>query len=217
MGEDDGSPITAEENERRDEAALRRARVAWRAATLSDRSLSIGVGVPVTAAWVEEALRRGLPIVRRHTGGTGMLHAAGDLVWSIVLPRDDPRVGRDYARAYARFGAGATRFLADLGLDARWTAAPSLSRSCCTLGARGCVLTVDDRVVGGAAQHLTREAFLHHGTISLTVDRTVVRSLFDLTDPSDADRLAGITEFGIELSGARLAGRLSASLRAQFA
>ncbi len=79
------------------------------------------------------------------------------------------------------------------------------------------MLTVDDRVVGGAAQHLTREAFLHHGTISLTVDRTVVRSLFDLTDPSDADRLAGITEFGIELSGARLAGRLSASLRAQFA
>ena len=217
MDEDDGSPIDAEENERRDEASLRRASVSWRAATVAARSLSIGIGVPATTAWVDVARRRGIPIVRRRTGGTGVLHLAGDLVWSIVLPREDPRVGRDYAHAYARLGAGATRFLTELGLEARWMAAPSLSRSCCTLGERGCVLTARDRVVGGAAQHLTRTALLHHGTISVMVDRPLVRSLFDLSSPSDADRLAGIAELGVGLSGARLVARLSESLRAEFA
>ncbi len=217
MDEEDGSPIDAEENERRDEASLRRADLAWRAATVAARSLSIGVGVSATAVWVDDARRRGIPIVRRRTGGTGVLHLPGDLVWSIVLPRADPRVGRDYAQAYARLGAGATRFLTELGLEATWTAAPSLSRSCCTLGERGSVLTAKERIVGGAAQHLTRTALLHHGTISVTVDRSLVRSLFDLRSPSDADRLAGIGELGIGLSGAQLTARLSESLRAEFA
>lgn len=216
MMEESAPSLTAEENERCDEASLRRGQAAWRAGVLSDRSLSIGIGVPATVGWVQEAQRRGIPIVRRSTGGTGVLHAAGDLVWSIVLPRDDPRVGRDYARGYARFGAGATAFLSEMGMDARWTAAPSLSRSCCTLGARGYVLTVGDRVVGGAAQHVTRESFLHHGTISVTVDRPLVRALFDLTSPADAERLAGIGELGIALAAAPLGSRLSDALRNAF-
>lgn len=216
MADRSSDPIDAEENERRDLAALRRAEVAWRAATLSARSLSIGVGVSSDASWVRAAERLGIPIVRRSTGGTGVLHAPGDLVWSIVLPRGDPRVGRDYARAYGRFGAGATRFLTELGLDAAWEAAPGVSNSCCMLGARGCVLTVGDRIVGGAAQHLTREGFLHHGTISRHVDRALVRSLFDLRTPADADRLTGIEELGVEQDGTRLSTGLWEALRAEF-
>jgi lipoate-protein ligase A len=216
MAEDAGSPITAEEYERRDERSLRRALGSSTAAVLSDRALSVGVGVPVDTDWVERTRRRGIPIVRRSTGGTGVLHEAGDLVWSIVLPRGDARVGRDYSHAYSRFGAGATGFLAGLGLDAGWTAPPAVSDSCCTLGARGCVLSVGDRVVGGAAQHLTRTALLHHGTISVTVDRDLLRELFDLVAPADADRLAGIREFEIDLSGPELAARLAAALQAAF-
>ncbi len=137
MAENAETPITAQEYERRDEAALRRALGGSRAAVLSDRALSVGVGVPMGADWIERARRRGLPIVRRSTGGTGVLHEAGDLVWSIVLPRSDPRVGRDYSRAYSRLGVGAARFLGDLGLDAGWTTPPAVSETCFTLGPRG--------------------------------------------------------------------------------
>lgn len=216
MGATEEDPITSEENERRDEAALRRGSLSVRAATLSDRSLSIGVGVHPGTAWVEHARSRGIPIVHRSTGGTGVLHVPGDLVWSVILPRNDPRVGRDYSRAYARFGAGANRFLAELGIESAWTAAPARSTSCCTLGARGCVLSVGERILGGAAQHLTRDALLHHGTISVDVDRTLLRALFDLSSPSDADLLAGIRDLDRSMPSPHLAAKLERALQATF-
>src|SRR4029077_10350417 len=82
----------------------------------------------------------GVPTLRRSTGGAGVLHAPGDLVWSVVLPRDHPAVGRNYARSYRRFGGPIADALAAAGIDAHWAAALDLSETFCLLGARGEVL-----------------------------------------------------------------------------
>lgn len=193
-----------------DEALLARGARAVRVALLETRCLSYGVGA--RGPYLRRAEAEGIPIVARRSGGTGLLHEVGDLAWTVVLPRDDPRVGRDFARAYARLGRGVVRWLGALGVECAWTPAPGTSHDYCMLSERGWVLVAGDRILGGAAQHLVRSALLHHGTISVTVDRTAIDRLFGFVAPSPSARLGGLRELGIQASGNSLADGLSKAL-----
>jgi lipoate-protein ligase A len=196
---------------RDDERALRAAAPRVRVSVVADAALSCGVGVRGAPEYVARARSTGLALVRRSSGGTGVVHAPGDLVWSVVLPRSDPRVGRDFNRAYARLGRGLVRFLEANGVAGSWTAPPGVSDGCCVLGHRGEVLAVGARVLGGAAQHVTRDALLHQGMVPLAVDRALARRLFAL-DPADADRLVGLGDLGIVGDPEALAARLADAL-----
>jgi lipoate-protein ligase A len=203
--------VTCLENVRTDEVILRRAVPAVRAAVLADRAVSFGVGVRPDTEYLAAASKAGLPTVRRSTGGTGLLHGPGDLAWSIVLPRTDPRVGRDYVRAYARLGEGIVRFLAERGVSAKWTEPPGTSPGYCLLSARGSVLAVRERVLGGAAQHLARGALLHHGILPMELDRPLLGTVFGL--PEEAiRRLTSLRELGVEGAPEALAWKLVARL-----
>ncbi len=178
-----------------EEAALARGQARGRALVVPTPGfLSYGVGVPGSAPWIDTARRTGLAVVRRRTGGTGLLHAAGDLLWSVVLPRSDPRVGRDFVRAYERFGSPVARVLGARGVHATWEGPPGLSEAYCTLGDRGKVLTAHGRILGGAAQHATRDALLHHGTISWEVDRKLLAATFGGSMDGPVRRLGGLRE-----------------------
>ncbi len=142
------------------------------------------------------------------------MHLPGDLVWSVVLPRSDPLVGNDFLRAYGRLGRGAVEFLHNLGLSAAWTPALGLAAQYCTLSERGEVLSARDRIVGGAAQHLTSSALLHQGTISTELDRPLVDRLFDLNAPSPTARLSSLRELGTTAPPEELAERLAAAILA---
>ncbi len=172
--------LTPAENARRDEELLRRAEPLVRTAVFSAAAVSLGVSQPIDAGAAVRARSRGLPVVRRSSGGSGLLHLAGDIAWAIVLPRDHPRVGSEFAGAYDHLGAGVVQALARLGLRAGWTAPLNRSDAYCLLGPRGRVLAVDGRAIGGAAQHRTRHALLHHGVLSTTLDRETLDALFAL-------------------------------------
>ncbi len=163
--------------------------------SVSDRVVSIGVGAALSAA-VERALRaERIPLVRRRSGGLAVLHSPGDLVWSIVAPLADRRVGSDYVRAYDRLGGAVVEALEATGRSgARWTAAPAVSSGYCLLGPRGLVVQWNGRVVGGAAQHRRGEMLLHHGILVRHVDRPLLTRLFFAGDPSLPDRLGGIDD-----------------------
>ena len=190
---------------------LRRAVPAVRVAVLTDRAVSFGVGVHGDASYLLRAATAGIPTVRRTTGGTGLLHAPGDLAWSVVLPRSDPRVGPDYVHAYARLGAGVVRFLADRGATLAWTDPPGSDPDYCLLSARGSVLSLETKVLGGAAQHLAGGALLHHGILPLELDRPLLRTLFGLPTKS-LERLTSLRELGVEGTSDALAWKLAASL-----
>ncbi len=202
---------SAEENVRADDALLRRGQPAARVAVLSDRSLSVGAGVRPDVSYVLRARSEGRAIVRRGSGGTAVVHAPGDLAWSVVLPRSDPRVGRDFVRAYERLGAGVVRFLEEERLPARWTPAPGLSEGLCLLSGRGRVLSVHGRVVGGAAQHLAGPALLHHGILTRSLDRAALARWFDLPGPV-LERLTSLEELGLVEPSEALAARLERAL-----
>lgn len=195
-----------------DETILREGNRAVRVAVLRERCLSYGVGVDPSAGYVRRAVGEGIPVVRRSTGGSGLLHEPGDLAWSLVLPRDDPRVGTDFARAYARLGAGVAAWLRDQGVRSAWEPAPGRSSAYCTLGERGEVLRGGGKIVGGAAQHAVPRALLHHGTVSVTIDRTEIDRLFEFRDPSPTRELAGLRELGVATPEPELARSLAAAL-----
>jgi lipoate-protein ligase A len=204
-----------QEYTRGDEELLREARPVARVAILSHAALSVGVSQHDDAPCVVRAHRLGIPVVRRSTGGLGIWHAPGDLVWSRVLPRSDPRVGRDYSKAYGRLGAGVVRFLHELGAAGTWQAPANLPGEYCLLSGRGLVLTVDGRTVGGAAQHITREALLHHGVLPYRLDPQHLQSLFDLTPELVESRLTDLERIAPGRRPGELAGRLHAALIAE--
>jgi lipoate-protein ligase A len=208
--------ISAEHNSVEDEHRLRAGVPCVRAAVLSDRSLSVGVGVRGEPGYVRRAREAGLVPVRRSTGGSGVLHLPGDLVWSVVLPRSDPRAGHDFARAYARLGRGVVRFLADRAVHARWAPAPGLVEEYCVLSSRGEVLTVGPKILGGAAQHATAGALLHQGMIARRVEPELLRRVFGIAAPSVRDRLAGTEELGMTDAPEVLARGLRDALVAEF-
>lgn len=198
-----------------DERLLRAGRAAVRVSVLDERALSVGVAVPDAAPFVLRARRTGLPVVRRTSGGTGVLHAPGDLAWSVVLPKEHPAVGRGFVRAYGRIGAGVVRALARHGAPVAWASAPELAPDCCVLSGRGEVLGSGARIVGGAAQHLAGGALLHQGMIAAAVDRPLHATLFELP-PHAADRLVGWRELGAPVEPRRLAETVAAELAADF-
>jgi lipoate-protein ligase A len=187
-----------------------------RVAVLNARCVTFGVGVDRRASFLRRAEAEGIRTVPRRTGGTGLLHEVGDLSWSVVLPRDDPRVGPDFTRAYARLGRGVVGWLAAHAAPARWDPAPDLARSYCTLGERGSVLTVENRILGGAAQHAVRTGLLHHGMISRTVDRPTIDRLFDLGSPSPTARLGSLVEQGLTAPTSELARELADAIAADL-
>ncbi|MGA7860462.1 MAG: hypothetical protein WCB19_01215 [Thermoplasmata archaeon] len=180
--------VTPEEYTRTDEELLRKGQLVTRVAVLSSHALSVGVGQQDDAHCIVRAQELGIPVVRRSTGGLGLWHSPGDVVWSLVLPRSDPRVGNDFSKAYGRLGASTVRFLEQLGVSAAWRPPTGPPGEYCLLSGRGAVLTVADRVIGGAAQHLTREALLHHGVLPYRLDPPRLRELFDLS-PERVERL----------------------------
>jgi len=178
------------------EGLLRRGTPASRVAVLGERVVSFGVSVPSTAAYLRRARERGIRTGARTTGGTGVLHLADDILWAVVLPRTDPRVGRDFARAYGRLGRGVVRGLAQAGVHAEWLPAFGLTEDYCPLSSRGEVLVVDGKVVGAAAQHLTSSALLHQGSVSWEVDRGEVDRLFALRPGGPSVHLGGLAGSG---------------------
>jgi len=214
MGVAFGVPCAEEFAE--DARLLRAGTPAVRVAMLGDAAVSYGVGVRDDASYLAMAKAAGLAVARRTTGGTGVLHAPGDLAWTVVLPKGHPAAGRDYVHAYARLGAGAVRFLHDRGVTAAWGAPPGVSDDFCFLSARGEVLATGARVVGGAAQHVTRDALLHQGVLPLHVDRRWIQMLFGLPAPLLAERLVGLRELGVRDRPETLAQELADALSRSF-
>ncbi len=200
------------------EQLLRAGVPAVRVGVAAEPALSYGVGVRGEPGYLRRAADAGLPTARRTTGGTGIVHLRGDLLWAVVLPRTDPRVGRDFVRAYARLGAGVVDAVTAEGFEARWVAAPGLAEAYCPLSSRGEVLEVDGAIAGAAAQHATSRALLHHGTLSLSIDRDLVDRIFELPTPGPSRRLGAAVRLretpGSTAMAERLAARLSARLAA---
>ena len=210
------NPVFVADEMQRHQRLLRRGIATIRVAVVAGRAVTFGVSVSPGAAYLVRARSERIATVPRGSGGSGVLHLPGDLLWAIVLPRADPRVGRDFVRAYGRLGEGVVRGLRAVGVSVRWVDPPGLVEDYCPLSSRGQVLEAGDRIVGAAAQHATGRALLHHGGVSWTVDRACVDRLFSLPASGPSSRLGGLEEVAPALDRASVAGSLERALALQF-
>jgi lipoate-protein ligase A len=196
-----------------DERGLETAAPVARVGVVRAPALSFGVGHRPTPTTQGRAHQRGWAWVARRSGGTSLYHAPGDLVWSIVLPRADPRVGRDYVGAYDRLGSGLVRWLSARGITGAWAPASNALPSYCLLNGRGRTLQVGGRALAGAAQHVTRLAMLHHGVVCASVDEEAIASVFDVPRERVAAGLTGVRALGLDDAPEALASELADHLR----
>ena len=202
---------TIQESVTEDENLLRAGVAAVRTSVLSDRSVSLGVAQPDDTLAATRAKALGLRVTRRSSGGTGLLHLPGDIVWSVIVPRDHPLLRAGVVRAYDRLGSPWIPLLDRVGVPVGWRPSPGVSEAFCLLGRRGSALFSGEAVLGGAAQHLTSRAVLHHGVVGLRTDPNQLAELFDL-DPAALARVTSLRQLGVRLPPEELAGPLAGLL-----
>lgn len=101
--------------------------------------------------------------------------------------------------------------LRELGQDSAWTPANAHWPAYCLTSGRGQVLSVSGRALGGASQHVTAQALLHHGTLSLVTDAAALAELFTLPPAVIEADLTSLRGLGLE-PPSDLATRLAESL-----
>lgn len=133
----------------------------------------------------EEFIREsGIPVVRRGTGGGAVYHDEGNLNFSFLLT-----LGKNEKADFAPFMRLMVDALADLGIAAE-------------LSSRNDI-TVDGRKISGSAQRRSGEKLLHHGTMLVDLDMSVLgRALTGNPDKyrskgvaSHRSRVANLREF----------------------
>ncbi|MDP2182666.1 MAG: biotin/lipoate A/B protein ligase family protein, partial [Actinomycetota bacterium] len=137
-----------------------------------------------------EACRRyGVDVVRRFTGGRGVLHA-DEVTYSVVAAVGDG-VPRGTAASYAHLCAALVEAYRRLGLaEASLTPRPrgSSASGACYLHATSADLSVGIRKLSGSAQVWMGDAVLQHGSLVMTRDTAREAEVFGLS-PAEGEAL----------------------------
>jgi lipoate-protein ligase A len=137
-------------------------------------ALSLGRFQPDDDVDPDACARFGVEVVRRPTGGMGLLHG-GDLTYAVVMPRPaGPDGGVD--PVYRLLAGGLIAGLARLGIDAAVARHDGPAGPVCLAGQQGADLRVGARKLCGSAQVRRAGAVLQHGSVLLE------RLPFDETD-----------------------------------
>ncbi len=140
----------------------------------SPPALSLGRFQPDDDVDAHACARFGIDVVRRPTGGMGLLHG-GDLTYAVAMPRPAGPEGRVDA-VYQRLAGGLIAGLARLGVEAAVARHDGPAGPVCFAGQQGADLRVGDRKLCGSAQVRRAGAVLQHGSVLLR------RLAFDETD-----------------------------------
>jgi lipoyl(octanoyl) transferase len=128
-------------------------------------ALSLGRFQPDADADADACARLGVEVVRRPTGGRGVLHG-GDLTYAVAMPRPaGPEGGVD--QVYRQLAAGLIAGLARLGVEAAVARHEGPAGPVCFGGQQGADLRVGDRKLCGSAQVRRAGAVLQHGSVLL--------------------------------------------------
>jgi lipoate-protein ligase A len=158
-------------------------------------AVSLGYGQSLDSIDQAACDRLGVGLVRRPTGGSGILHEgpALELTYSVVARRGDFPGAEDLLETYRVLGGGLAAGLRMLGVEAevaplvreRHGATPTF----CFARTGAYEIAVGGRKLVGSAQRRQGGGFLQHGAVLLDIDPGRLRAVF----PGVADPLAGIT------------------------
>jgi len=132
-----------------------------------------------------EVPERGVPVVRRRSGGGAVLVGPGEVLWvDVLLPAGDPLWEDDVGRSFHWLGQAWVDALAVVGVEASWHSGPMVCtpwcRQVCFAGIGPGEVTVDGRKVVGLAQRRTRAGALFQCAALLKWNAGEIARLLDL-------------------------------------
>ncbi|HEX9092931.1 MAG TPA: biotin/lipoate A/B protein ligase family protein [Coriobacteriia bacterium] len=143
-------------------------------------TVSLGRFQPVEGVDMEACERRGFDVVRRPTGGRGVLHD-DELTYSIAAGVEDG-VPCGTAASYRRLCAVLAEAYAALGVAAELTSRPRGTRdsAACYLHATAADLSLGAAKLSGSAQVWSGDAVLQHGSFVISRDEAAEAEVFRL-------------------------------------
>jgi lipoate-protein ligase A len=167
--------------------------------TWAQRCVTIGCGQSITDIDLEYCAAVGLPVLRRLSGGTAVLHEPSQLAFMIVLPPEHPIVRGDVVESYAPVSRALLRALNDLGIcaeavppqTARALPADPIGRAACFGGLAPYEIVWCGRKLIGHAQVRRRNAVLLGGTLLLDFDPAALARVLRVAQPDERARLQG--------------------------
>jgi lipoate-protein ligase A len=166
-------------------------------------------------------LRRGIPLVRRITGGRALLHAE-ELTYSVAVPLAGPWGALSVPASFRALSMGLVEMLRRLGVPA--TIGPSgegdggaALSGLCFLARRMPAILVEGRKLVGSAQRRSGAWLLQHGSLLLDLDHELQRAVFPAWPPDAARRITCLRELlGRRPGPDELAAALGAAWSARF-
>jgi lipoate-protein ligase A len=140
--------------------------------------------------------REGIAVVRRATGGRGVLH--DDEVTYCVVASEQDGVPRGTSASYAHLGAGIVEAYRLLGVD---TAVTSRSRgrsgsSACYLQTTQADVSAGSAKISGSAQVWTGTTCMQHGSFTRSRDLSREQAVFALTQAETDELRSGAVTLG---------------------
>lgn len=154
--------------------------------TWNPATLSVGYFQRLTKEIdIDKVKEKGFGLVRRQTGGRGVLHDK-ELTYSVIVPESHPNMPSTVTEAYRVISQGLLEGYKELGLDAYFAIPKSKEEREKLKQPRSAVcfdapswyeLVVEGRKIAGSAQIRQKGVILQHGSLLQDVD---VDELFDM-------------------------------------
>jgi len=208
---------TGAENMRRDELLHARARPVVRLYGWAPEAVSLGHSQ--TAADIDSDAARdlGLDVVQRKTGGGGILHAATEVTYAVVLPIDHADLPANLTRSFGYLSQGVVTALRSLGLPAELESMPDRTRDAlCYVRIQGTNVMVRGKKISGGAQRRTRWAVLQHGTVIVDRDEARLARVFRADLDTICAKVTSLTLEGVAPTRAALVAALVAGFTEQL-
>lgn len=141
----------------------------------------------------------GIDIVRRVTGGRGLLHD-NEVTYSFVCSCDFPEGGESIIKSYKEISSAIIEGLKTLGISTEIGSKKQKKTSfdyCMSL-ATGADICFEGKKLIGSAQYRTQNYILQHGSILFGCNQDFIENIFN--EKTNADSIIGINEINPNLT-----------------